>query len=133
MDDIDSTLDLSSNPRALLFVATNSNDLLCTAQKCRSCALCEKMWSIENPKNVDCLQLQFKGFISESDFYKDLQQNSKNKICHFFENTECSYQCRENIRNAVKIIVFDGNTEISTVEIDLLLACTDNTGLHFNI
>jgi len=32
----------------------------------------------------------------------------------------------------VKIIVFDGNTEISTVEIDLLLACTDNMGWHFN-
>jgi len=28
---------------------------------------------------------------------------------------------------------FDGNTEIFTVEIDLLLACTDNMGNYFNI
>jgi len=36
-------------------------------------------------------------------------------------------------RNAVKIIVFDDNTEISTVEIELLLACADNMGHYFNI
>jgi len=35
-------------------------------------------------------------------------------------------------RNAVKIIVFDGNTEISTVEIELLLACADNMGHYFS-
>ena len=34
--------------------------------------------------------------------------------------------------NAVKIIVFDGITEISTVEIELLLASTDNMGHHFS-
>ena len=35
-------------------------------------------------------------------------------------------------RNAVKIIVLDGITEISTVEIELLLASTDNVGHHFS-
>jgi len=36
-------------------------------------------------------------------------------------------------RNAVKIIVFDDNIEISTVKIELLLACADNMGHCFNI
>ena len=35
-------------------------------------------------------------------------------------------------RNAVKIIVFDDNTEISTVKIELLLVCADNMGYCFN-
>ena len=34
-------------------------------------------------------------------------------------------------RNAVKIIVFDDNIEISTVKIELLLACTDNIVLTY--
>ena len=35
--------------------------------------------------------------------------------------------------NAVKIIVFDDNTEISTVKIELLLASADNMGHYFRI
>jgi len=43
------------------------------------------------------------------------------------------FSALKNNRNAVKkIIVFDDNTEISTVEIELLLACTDNMGHNFS-
>jgi len=48
------------------------------------------------------------------------------------KNAVYSFQCRENSRNAVKIIVIHGKTEISTVEIDLRPVLTRVNMLTYN-
>jgi len=54
------------------------------------------------------------------------------KFVTFSKNAVYSFQCRENNRNAVKIIVIDGKTEISTVEIDLRPVLTRVNMLTYN-
>ena len=57
---------------------------------------------------------------------------SKNKMSFSQKMQSIRFSSMKINRNAVKIIVFDGITEISTVEIELLLAFTDNMGHNFS-
>jgi len=124
-----------------------------TATKCESYASCEKNAEkrfqkcglstvlLKRSHGLSFLWVPIFRFICESDFWKDpyyrsysfLLEWNKKKYAIFSKMQSICFSAMKITRNAVKIIAFDDNTEISTVKIELLPSCTDNMGHYFNI